>query len=65
MVKNEICQRITAVCRTLDGGITVAGAMNAGNLAGCFTILQETLDILERCEITDPKEEKEEAKPES
>lgn len=53
MIKNEICQRIMAVCRTLDSGITVSGVSNAGNLAGCFTILKETLDILDRCEIID------------
>lgn len=56
MIKNEILQRIDAVCKTLDGGITVSGAQNAGNLAGCFAILQETLTILSNCEITEKKE---------
>lgn len=41
--KNDVLQRIDAVCKTLDGGIAVSGAQNAGNLAACFTILQETL----------------------
>ena len=57
MDKNEICQRIDAVCKTLDGGITVSGVKNAGNLAGCFTILQETLAFLATCEIIPPKKE--------
>lgn len=64
MIKNEVLQRIEAVCRTLDGGITVTGAMNAGNLAGCFTILQETLAMLSNCEIIDPNEKKDEAEAE-
>ena len=57
MTKNEICQRIDAVCKTLDGGITVSGAMNAGNLAGCYTILQEVLAELVKCEIVEPTKE--------
>ena len=56
MVKNDVLQRIDAVCKTLDGGITVSGAQNAGNLAGCFAILQETLTILSNCEINEKKE---------
>lgn len=62
MVKNEVLQRIDAVCKTLDGGITVSGAQNAGNLAGCFAILQETLAILSNCEITDEKETESDSK---
>lgn len=64
MVKNEIVQRINAVCKTLDGGIMVSGAQNAGNLAGCFAILQETLAILNHCEITEIKETESEKKSE-
>lgn len=60
MSKNDIMQRIDAVCKTLDGGITVSGAQNAGNLAGCFAILQETLAILNNCEVTEKKEQKSE-----
>lgn len=56
MIKNDVIQRIDAVCKTLDGGIAVSGAQNAGNLAGCFAILQETLVILKNCEITEIKE---------
>lgn len=55
MVKNDVLQRIDAVCKTLDGGITVSGVQNAGNLTGCFAILQETLAILSNCEITEKK----------
>ena len=62
MVKNEVLQRIDAVCKTLDGGITVSGAQNAGNLAGCFAILQETLAILSNCEITEEKETESDSK---
>ena len=43
MNKNEVLQRIDAVCKNLDGGITVSDVRSAGNLAGCFAILQETL----------------------
>lgn len=56
MDKNEVISRISAVMRTLDTGIEVRGAQNAGNLAGCFAILQETLSILSNCEITEKKE---------
>lgn len=56
MIKNDVMQRIDAVCKTLDGGIAVSGAQNAGNLAGCFAILQETLAILKNYEITEIKE---------
>lgn len=56
MIKNDVMQRIDAVCKTLDGGIAVSGAQNAGNLVGCFAILQETLAILKNCEITEIKE---------
>ena len=62
MVKNEVLQRIDAVCKTMDGGITVSGAQNAGNLAGCFAILQETLAILSNCEITEKKETESDSK---
>lgn len=47
MTKQEISQRIAAVCRTLDGGITVTGVQNAANLAGCFNILQEIYQDLQ------------------
>ena len=62
MIKNDILQRLDAVCKTLDGGITVSGAQNAGNLAGCFAILQETLAILSKCEITEKKETESDSK---
>lgn len=62
MIKNDVMQRIDAVCKTLDGGIAVNGAQNAGNLAGCFAILQETLAILSNCEITEKKETESDSK---
>ena len=62
MIKNDVMQRIDAVCKTLDGGIAVSGAQNAGNLAGCFAILQETLGILSNCEITEKKETESDSK---
>lgn len=62
MINKDIMQRIDAVCKTLDGGITVSGAQNAGNLAGCFAILQETLAILSNCEITEKKETESDSK---
>ncbi len=64
MDKNEICQRIDTVCKTLDGGITVSGARNAGNLAGCFSILQEVLASLVQCEVIPPKNKDETQKTE-
>lgn len=62
MIKNDVMQRIDAVCKTLDGGIAVSGAQNAGNLAGCFAILRETLAILSNCEITEKKETESDSK---
>ncbi len=59
MDKNEVLQRIDAVCKNLDGGITVSDVRSAGNLAGCFAILQETLAFLATCEIIPPKQEDE------
>lgn len=38
----EIRNRIEAVCRTLDT-ITVTGIQNAGNLTGCYSILNDIL----------------------
>lgn len=57
MDKNEICMRIDSVCKTLDGGITISDVKSAGNLAGCFAILQETLAFLVTCEISVPKKD--------
>lgn len=59
MDKNEVLQRIDAVCKNLDGGITVSDVRSAGNLAGCFAILSETLSFLATCEIVPPKQEDE------
>ena len=61
MDKNEVIQRMEAVCKTLDGGITVSGAQNAGNLAGCFAILSETLAYLKTCDIVPIKQEEKES----
>lgn len=57
MNKNEVLQRIDAVCKNLDGGITVSDVRSAGNLAGCFAILSETLSFLSMCEITPQNQE--------
>lgn len=40
MDKMEILNRVDAVCKALDN-ISVTGIQNAGNLAGCFAILNE------------------------
>lgn len=40
MDKIEILSRVDAVCKALDN-ISVTGIQNAGNLAGCFAILNE------------------------
>lgn len=50
MDKNEVCGRINAVMKTLDN-IEVRGAQNAGNIAGCFSILDEVLQYLSCCDI--------------
>ena len=34
MNKNEVLQRIDAVCKNLDGGITVSDVRSAGNQIG-------------------------------
>ncbi len=56
MDKKEIVHRIEMVCKALDGGITVSGAQNAGTLAGCYSVLQEVLKILDGCEVTEKRE---------
>lgn len=40
MDRMEILNRVDAVCKALDN-ISVTGVQNAGNLAGCFAILNE------------------------
>ena len=50
-MKQEILRQLESVCKTLDGGITVSGAQNAGNLAGCFVILRDMAALLSTCEI--------------
>lgn len=53
----EIRNRIDAVCRTLDI-ITVTGIQNAGNLTGCYSILNDILLALKDV----PMEEQEKSK---
>ena len=53
----EIRSRIEAVCRTLDT-ITVTGIQNAGNLTGCYSILNDLLFALKDI----PMEEEEKPK---
>ena len=57
MDKNEVCGRINAVMKTLDN-IEVRGVQNAGNIAGCFSILDEVLRYLSCCDIKPEKEDK-------
>lgn len=54
MTKDEILQRLEAVCNTLDGGIMVSGVKNASNLAGCYSVLQELLGVLRSYDFVDP-----------
>lgn len=53
MNKNEVCNKIAAVCMALDN-ITVTGVQNAGNIAGCHGALQDILAFLVNCEIIPP-----------
>lgn len=46
MNKIEILNKINVVCNALDN-ISVMGIQNAGNLAGCFTILNEIRIVLQ------------------
>lgn len=55
--KDDVCQAIAAVMRTLDTGITVTGVQNAGNLSGCFMILQDVLNFLAGCDVEPQKED--------
>lgn len=59
MDKNEVMRRINAVMKTLDTGIEVRGVQNAGNLAGCFAILEGVAKYLSNCEITPMPQEEE------
>lgn len=52
MNKDEIMYRLGMVMKTLDTGIEVTGVKNAGNLVGCFSILEEVSKALAVCEIT-------------
>ena len=58
MDKNEICSAIDSVMRTLDN-IQVRGVQNAGNLAGCFSILNDVLQCLCNCDIITKQEKRE------
>ena len=52
----EIRNRIEAVCRTLDT-ITVTGIQNAGNLTGCYSILNDILLALKNVPMEEQKKE--------
>lgn len=47
MDKKEIMHQIDAVCKALNN-ITVTGIQNAGNLAGCYSVLQDVLAALQK-----------------
>jgi len=53
MNKNEICEKLVAVCNALDN-VTVKGVQNAGNIAGCHSLVQEVVAFLMNCEIIPP-----------
>ena len=59
MNKKDVLQRLEAVCNTLDNGVTVTGVRNASNIAGCYTVLQEVIGVLQKCEIVEPEKEPE------
>lgn len=58
-MKDELMQRIVAVLNALDN-VCVKGKQNLANLSGSITILEETVKLLNRCEVIDPdnKEQK-------
>lgn len=57
MDKMEILNRVDAVCKALDG-ISVMGIQNAGNLTGCYAVLNE-IRIALKDETNNNKEKKE------
>lgn len=61
MDKNEICQRLTAVCQALDN-MTVTGVMNASNLTGSYKILEEIVFALQNPKQNPEVDKKEESK---
>ncbi len=62
MKKEEMISRLNAVMKTLDTGITVRGVENAGNLSGCFMILNELAQALAVCDVIAPEEKEAKAK---
>ena len=56
MNKNELLQRLDSVCNALNN-ISVTGVNNAANLAGCYSVIQETMNKLGDYELV--KNEKE------
>lgn len=57
MQKNEICERLEAVCKALDN-VAVSGVQNVSNIAGSFAILNEILIRLEKEPVTEGKDTK-------
>lgn len=48
MTKQEIIQRLNAVCNTMAKDISVErGIQNYANYTGCFSVLQEILTALQ------------------
>ena len=58
-VKEDIIRRIDAVCTALDKDITLTGVKNAGVIAGSYTILQETIALINDCEVIGKCEQEE------
>ena len=57
MTKQEIIQRLNAVCNTMTKDISVEkGIQNYANYTGCFSILQEIIVALQN-ENVEKKEE--------
>ena len=53
-MKEEILKNIHNILNTLDQGITVTGAKNAGNLAACYMALSVIADKLSTCDVISP-----------
>lgn len=59
MTKQEIIQRLNAVCKTMANDISVErGIQNYANYTGCFSILQEILAGLQEDEVEKKGKEK-------
>lgn len=53
-MKEEILQKLDAVCKALNN-ISVVGINNAANLAGSYSVLQETISMINNLEVKEIK----------